>query len=201
MITYQQTAKNNKMKILVINGHPDEKSYVSALFQEYVAHIDQGKHELEILELGKMSFDPVLRYGYRKRMADNEEIIRSQELLKWADHFVFFYPVWFETVPSLLKGWFERVLTPGIAYNANGYRIEKHLKGKTAHLVSTSMAPKIHQIFRGDIELKTVKRTLAFCGIKVKIVDRLGHYVMGKYESERKRHAFLNHIARRARNL
>jgi len=51
------------MKILVINGHPDEKSYISALFQAYVSHIDQGKHELKILELGKLSFDPVLRYG------------------------------------------------------------------------------------------------------------------------------------------
>ena len=190
-----------KMKILVINGHPDEKSYVSALFQAYVDHIDQSKHELEVLELGKMSFDPVLRYGFRKRMEIDEEIVKSQELLKWADHFVFFYPIWFETAPSLLKGWFERVLTPGVAYNMDGYRIEKHLKGKTAHLVSTSMAPKFYQILKGDIELKTVKRTLSFCGVKVKMVDRLGHYVMGKYENKRKRYMFLNHIAKRARNL
>lgn len=189
------------MKILVINGHPDEKSYISALFQAYVAHIDQEKHELKILELGKLSFDPVLRYGFRKRMEIDKEIVQSQELLKWAEHYVFFYPIWFETVPSLLKGWFERVLTPGVAYNMDGYRIKKHLKGKTAHLVSTSMSPKIYQILKGDIELKTVKRTLSFCGIKVKVIDRLGHYVMGKYENERKRHIFLNHIAERARNL
>ena len=189
------------MKILVINGHPDELSYISALFQAYVAHIDQEKHELEILELGKMSFDPVLRYGLRKRMEIDEEIVRSQELLKWAEHFVFFYPIWFETVPSLLKGWFERVLAPGVAYNMDGYRIKKHLKGKTAHLIQTSAAPKIYQILKGDIELKTVKRILSFCGIKVRVIDRLGHYVTGKYEDESKRHLFLNHIAERARNL
>ena len=189
------------MKILVINGHPDEKSYISALFQAYVDNIDQGKHELEILELGKMGFDPVLRYGFRKRMEIDNEIVQSQELLKWAEHFVFFYPIWFETAPSLLKGWFERVLTPGVAYNMDGYRIKKHLKGKSAHLISTSMAPKIYQILKRDIELKTVKPTLSFCGIKVKMVDRLGHYVMGKYENERKRHTFLIHITKRTKNL
>jgi len=189
------------MNILVINGHPDAKSYVSALFEAYVDNIDQDKHELEVLELGKMSFDPVLRFGYRKRMDLNAEVEKSQALLKWADHFVFFYPIWFETVPSLLKGWFERVLTPGIAYNMNGYRIQKHLKGKTAHLVFTSISPISYQILKGNIELKTIKRTLSFCGIKVKTVDRLGHYVVGKHENETKRRAFINHIRLRAMKL
>lgn len=189
------------MKILVINGHPDAESYVAALFKTYVAHLDQSKHELEILELGKMKFDPVLRYGYRKRMCLDDEIEKSQVLLKWADHLVFFYPIWFEGAPSLLKGWFERVLTPSFAYNMKGYRIVKHLKGKTAHLVFTSIAPKCYQKLKGDIELKTVKRVLTFCGIKVKSVDRMGHYVVGKYESQKKRLLFLELIAKRARNL
>jgi hypothetical protein len=38
--------------------------------------------------------------------------------------------IWFETVPSLLKGWFERVFTPGVAHQMDGYKITKYLKGK-----------------------------------------------------------------------
>lgn len=189
------------MKILVINGHPDAQSYISALFNTYIKQIDTQKHQLEVLELGKMKFDPVLRYGYRKRMEPDVEIEQSQALLKWAEHLVIFYPIWFETMPSLLKGWFDRVLAPGVAYNMNGYHITKHFYGKTAHLVFTSISPTIYQKLRGDIELKTVKRMLDFCGIKVKYVDRLGHYVVGKYESHEKRQQFLTKIEMRAKKL
>ena len=59
------------MKILLINGHPDDESYVSNLFREYLENINTDKHEIRTLELGKMKFDPVLRYGYRKRMDDD----------------------------------------------------------------------------------------------------------------------------------
>ncbi|WP_415635732.1 NAD(P)H-dependent oxidoreductase, partial [Pseudostreptobacillus hongkongensis] len=42
-------------------------------------------------------FDSVLRYGYRKRMEKDENISRSQELLLWADHIVFVYPIWWSS--------------------------------------------------------------------------------------------------------
>ena len=100
------------MNILIINGHPDKESFVTALFKKYAENVDKKQHNVKTLDLSEMQFDPVLRFGYRKRMEADKEIELSQELIKWADHFVFFYPVWFETVPSLLKGWFDRVLSP-----------------------------------------------------------------------------------------
>ena len=134
-------------------------------------------------------------------MNTGSKILESQAYLKWAEHIVLFYPIWFETVPSLLKGWFERVLTPGVAYNVDGYKVQKLLDGKTAHLISTSMAPVVYQVVKGDIELKTVKRLLKFCGVKVVRVDRLGHYVVGKYEDLSKRKDFLNKIAKSAATI
>ena len=186
------------MKIVIVNGHPDGESFVSALFNKYVENINKKQHEVKVLNLSEMKFDPVLRFGLRKRMEPDKEIELSQELIKWADHFVFFYPIWFGAVPSLLKGWFERVFTPGIAYNMDGFRIKKLLKGKTSHLVTTSGSPVFWQIISGNIELKLVKRMLSFFGIKTIIVDRLGlaDKEMGK---KGKREAFLEHIGKRAR--
>ena len=77
------------MNILVINGHPDAGSFCESVFAEFVRGLNAKKHKIETLELGKMDFDPVLRFGYRKRMPEDAEILRSQELLKWADHLVF----------------------------------------------------------------------------------------------------------------
>jgi putative NADPH-quinone reductase len=130
----------------------------------------------------------------------DSEIEHSQELIKWADHFVFFYPIWFETIPSLLKGWFERVFTPGIAYQMDGYKITKYLKGKTAHLVFTSQGPIFWQKLTGNFELKLVKRILQFCGIKTIRVDRRGQ-VVGKYVRLEERNKFLELIGNRAMKI
>ena len=67
------------MKILVINGHPDKESYCQAIFQTIVENIDPGRHELETINLNEEDFDPVLRYGYRKRMDEDSFILRSQD--------------------------------------------------------------------------------------------------------------------------
>ena len=93
------------MNILVVNGHPDKESFCEAIFNSYVDNIDRDKHDIETLKLNDIDFDPVLRYGYRKRMEKDENISRSQELLLWADHIVFVYPIWWSSMPSLLKGW------------------------------------------------------------------------------------------------
>ena len=188
------------MKILAINGHPDKESFVSALFSKYIENINQGKHDLKVLDLSGMKFDPVLRFGYRKKMEMDNEIELSQESIKWADHIVFFYPIWFGAVPSLLKGWFERVITPGFAFNMDGFKISKYFKGKTAHLVITSGSPLFWQRISGNIELRMVKRLLSFCGIKVIKVDRLGS-VVGKFENVLKREEFLQRIGIYAKRM
>jgi len=185
------------MKVLVINGHPDSESYISTLFNAYHHKVDLSKHEVKILELGKINFDPVLRFGYRKIMDNDHEMALSRDYLKWADHIVLFFPIWFETVPSLLKGWFDRTLVPGFAFNMEGYKVTKYFKGKTAHLVFTSLAPKIYQKIRGDIERKTVTRLLSFCGIKTIKIDRLA----GIKANKNKRGAFIKIIEKRALSL
>ena len=59
------------MKILVINGHPDKESYCQAIFKTIVETIDSNRHELKVINLNEEDFDPVLRYGYRKRMEED----------------------------------------------------------------------------------------------------------------------------------
>lgn len=41
---------------------------------------------------------------------------RCQESLLWAEHLIIVYPVWWGTMPALLKGWLDRVLLPGFAF-------------------------------------------------------------------------------------
>ena len=175
-------------KILVINAHPYDESYVSELFRTYVNHLDTNKHQVKTIELGKMTFDPVLRYGYTKRMPVDNDIELSQNLLNWADHIVFFYPIWWTTMPALLKGWIDRVITPGFAFNSQGFKTTKHLKGRTAQLFMTSDAPALYQRLILNSPVRLMKRhILGYCGIKVVKSDIFGMVKSAKRERARKR--------------
>ena len=207
------------MNILVINGHPDKESYCQAIFQTIVESIDSNRHELEVINLNEEEFDPVLRYGYRQRMEDNPFILRSQELIQWADHLIFVYPIWWSSMPSLLKGWIDRVFTPGIAYSANnrgsfilnylrGKQFKKLLKGKTASIYATSMAPTWwYKVFSGPINIpdsygiSVLKNAvLNHCGIKTKRVSILGE--LGReVNTSSTREKFLQKVAKEVRVL
>ena len=207
------------MNILVINGHPDKESYCQAIFQTIVENIDSKRHELEMVNLNEEEFDPVLRYGYRQRMKENPFILRSQELIQWADHLIFVYPIWWSSMPSLLKGWIDRVFTPGIAYSANnrgsfilnylrGKQFKKLLKGKTASIYATSMAPTWwYTVFSGPINIpdsygiSVLKNAvLNHCGIKTKRVSILGE--LGReVNTSSTRHKYLQKVAEEVRVL
>lgn len=182
------------MNILVINGHPDKKSFSASIFNEIIENLNKEKHKIETLNLADMKFDPVLRFGYRERMKEDTEITHSQELIQWADHLIFIYPIWWSSMPSLMKGWIDRVFTPGFAYSSNrkgifvlnfitGRQFKKLLKNKTADIITTSQGPSWwYKIFSGIISVPDSygiavlkSAVLNHCGIKTKKVINLGN--------------------------
>ena len=156
-------------KIVIIYGHPLEDSYCTQLADAYAKGALDCGAEIRKLELSKMDFDPVLRYGYKKRMVEESDLIWSKESIVWADHIVFAYPVWWGTMPSLLKGFVDRVFTPGYAFNyVKGSRFnEKLLKGKTARVIVTSDAPSwyIGLIWKGITKIQIKQTILNYCGV------------------------------------
>ncbi|MDR0366905.1 MAG: NAD(P)H-dependent oxidoreductase [Bifidobacteriaceae bacterium] len=186
-------------KILAILGHPNEGSFNQAIFDAYVRALDGAPCEVETLELGKADFDPVLRFGYSKRMAEDPFVTRSQELITWADHLVVVFPVWWSQMPALLKGWFDRVFTPGFAYNMNGFRSVKHLAGRTATVVTTAQAPAWWLGVSGNsLHRLTKKQIFGLCGIKV--TGRLSYGMAhSKRDTEERRAVFLEKVRTAAR--
>ena len=207
------------MNILVINGHPDKKSFSAAIFNKVIDNLDNEKHEIETLNLAEMKFDPVLRFGYRERMEEDAEIVRSQELIQWADHLIFIYPIWWSSMPSLMKGWIDRVFTPGIAYSSNqkgifvlnfitGRQFKRLLKNKTADIITTSQGPGWwYKIFSGIVSVPDSygvavlkNAVLNHCGIKTKKVINLGNMNRDSNTPE-VRKKFLKKIANYASNI
>ena len=99
------------MKILVIQGSPDAASYSQELASAYAEEASRAGHDVRTIDLATEDFDPNLRYGYRQHMEDESAPQRYQELIAWADHLVFSFPIWWSAEPAILKGFIDRTFT------------------------------------------------------------------------------------------
>jgi putative NADPH-quinone reductase len=158
-------------RILVILGQPDRKSFGGALAQAYIDGAREGGAEVREIYLGEIKFDPA---PIGKPGAMEPDLVQAQESIKWAEHLVFIYPIWWGTIPALLKGFIERTFSPGFAVNFRGRLWDKLLKGRSARLIVTLNTPSfIYRWVFGAPGHKTMKSTiLKFSGVSpVRISD------------------------------
>jgi NAD(P)H dehydrogenase (quinone) len=165
-------------KVLIINGHPNPSSFCDALSMAYQKGAQTAGHEVDLLNVRDLSFDLNLRNGYSKSIELSPDVKLAQEKIKWAKHIVIVHPVWWGSVPALLKGFFDTVLLPGFAfkYRENSPLWDKLLKGKTGHLIYTCDTPIwLYKYFFSAPSVNHVKnRTLHFCGIAPVKVTAIG---------------------------
>lgn len=165
-------------KILLINGHPNPESLNAAFVQAYKEALDNKEVEVKVLAIHAMNFEPSLKFGYTKRMEVESDILLAQELITWADHLVWFHPVWWGGLPALTKGFIDRVFTPGFAfkYRDNSVWWDKLLTGKTARIITSLDQPAIYyRMMFGRPSVNQLKKsTLQFCGIKPVKVSYFG---------------------------
>ncbi len=171
-------------KILIINGHPDKESFNFALSEAYKkGALDSGAEIQEILVRG-LIFNPNLQFGYRKRTELEPDLIDAQEKIKWATHLVWIYPVWWGSLPAILKGFIDRVFLPGFAFQKreNSVWWDKLLTGKTARIICTLDQPAWYYwlVYRQPSTNAMKKLTLEFSGIKPVKVTTIGPIRLSK---------------------
>jgi len=105
----------------VIHSHPVTDSFSGALRDSAIEGARAAGHDVRVLDLGAMSFNPVMSAeelrGYKAvTPVANEDLTVHIDAVRWADVLVFVYPTWWSALPAQLKGWLERVMRPGVAF-------------------------------------------------------------------------------------
>ncbi|CAN7358110.1 NAD(P)H-dependent oxidoreductase [Variovorax paradoxus] len=164
------------MKILVVYAHPEARSLNGSLKQFMRERLAAAGHEVQVSDLYAMQWKATLAaddFAHLEpgapfdAIADSqrafeagtqrEEVAAEQAKLLWADTVIFQFPLWWYTMPAILKGWVDRVYAYGFAYGV-GEHSDRHwgdrfgqgvMAGKRAMLVVTTGGWASHYSARG----------------------------------------------------
>ncbi len=168
------------MNIYILLAHPDSDSYNGKIADTYQQAAIAAGHSVKRQNLGDMKFDPILWKGYKTRQELEPDLLIAQQYILWCQHWVIIYPIWWGSVPALLKGFLDRTLYSGFAYKYHdkGPLWDKLLKGRSAQLITTCDAPWwwIWIMYRNSDTNMLKRAVLNFCGIapvKIKRIDNV----------------------------
>jgi len=160
-------------KILILLGNSDKETYSGHLADVYEEGAKEEGHEVRRINIGEIQFDPILHKGYKEIQELEPDLKKLQEDWQWADHVVIVYPNWWNTMPAILKGLFDRMWLPGFAFNFDKEtkKLIQRLKGKTARVI---IVAGTHSPFKtwwqfGDYTNEIQHGILEFAGIKTKV--------------------------------
>jgi putative NADPH-quinone reductase len=163
-------------KIFLLLGHPDKSGFSGAVADAYEAGAREAGFTIERMNLGEMQFDPILHQGYRAMQELEPDLVKFQQFVKDADHFVIVYPVWWVGMPALLKGLFDRAWLPGSAFRymrmPSGKRSifwHRMYRGKSARIfMASGTQPLLVRFLPGNVNAQLKWGILWFAGYSVR---------------------------------
>lgn len=148
------------MNVLIVLAHPEPKSFNHAMKDAAVATFAAQGHAVQVSDLYAMQFNPVLDRHDFQTLSNPEffkpqmeqmqatanqtfapQVAAEQEKLRWADLVIFQFPLWWFSIPAILKGWMDRVLAMGFAYGGAKWYDQGVFRGKKAMLSFTTGGP------------------------------------------------------------
>ena len=184
------------MKTIVFS-HPYSKSFNKAILDNIVQKLDETKEKYTIIDLNKDGFNPVMTDEelslYSQGKSIDPLVEKYQEILKNTDELVFVFPIWWMSMPAILKGFFDKVMVKGFAYESAKNGIKGLLTNiKTAKMITTAEAPKILLSITGfGITMK--KANLGGVGIKK---TEWIHYSLKSKGKDEDRRKFLEKVGK-----
>lgn len=131
------------MKHLIVVAHPLEASLTMSLARTYADELERLGHTQKTYDLYRMRFDPALPAGELAAAdaAADPRIGEMQRDIAEADAVAVIYPLWWLSMPAMMKGFVDRVFARGFAYESENGTFNGLLKGKKAILITLSGAP------------------------------------------------------------
>jgi len=123
------------MRVLIVHAHPETASFNASMMRKAVSTLAEVGHEVLVSDLYAMEFDPVSDRRNFRTVADAERLDQQREeayasanggyvvelqaemdKVVWCNALILQFPLWWLSMPAILKGWFDRVFALGRSY-------------------------------------------------------------------------------------
>lgn len=156
------------MRVHVVHAHPVETSFNRALFNAVIEELTSKGHEVDALNLYDERFDAVLsreeRLNYHEVPGNLTPAVKPYvDRLRAAEAIIFVHPVWNYGYPAILKGYFDRIFLPGVAFVLEGGgdrgNLVPNLKNiKKAAFITTYGGNRLRTMIMGDPPRRIARR-------------------------------------------
>ena len=168
------------MKTLIVFNHPYGGSYCASIMAAVEKGLDKSSQPYKTINLDQEEFDPVMRSkdliafagagrtGEEALAVVDEMVIRYKGMLEWAEHLVMIFPIWWMTMPAMMKGFVDKVIFPAVAYNMDKGKLVSRLPIRKVTVITTMNTPAdvYRDSFNNSIEGSLIKGTFRQIGIE-----------------------------------
>lgn len=138
------------MTVLLVLDHPYAGSFSHALLDAARRGASDAGHDVDVIDLAADGFDPAMSVSeldlWRSGRAGDPLVLDYQRRMLEADHLAFVFPIWWMTMPARTKGFLDKVLLPGVAYDEprpGGRLVGRLHRLRSVTLVTASTTPTI----------------------------------------------------------
>jgi len=175
------------MRWYVLLAHPNTESFNHAVCQAFVNGLGDAGAKVEVNDLHASRFNPIMAGDDFNQFAKDgtlpADILAEQAKVNRADGLALIYPVWWNEAPAILKGWIDRVLAKGWAYDVTpAGKFLALLKLKKVIIFNTADNPLALLEGAGlnnATRLTKDAGTFGFCGVKT-----VEHHILGDVGSD-----------------
>lgn len=181
------------MNVLIVYAHYEPSSFTAAMKNLAVEVLTRKGHSVVVSDLYGEGFNPVAqkwdfvttsgshfnymleqKHAAKLDMGFSPDILGEIQKIKTADIIILATPLWWSGVPAILKGWFDRVLAMGVAWDGGRFYEKGLLRGKQAMLMVSAGHPEdyyrdngLHKVTPLQVLHGINHETLAFCGLDI----------------------------------
>jgi len=192
------------MKVNVVYAHPVADSYLASLHQRVVKTLKARGDEVIDFDLYQMKFNPTMQpeewRGHYDPTQAPKDLQPYIDALLWAEACVFCFPTWWSGMPAILKGYFDRVWRPGIAYEVppdDGLIKPALLNIRRMGVVTTCGSPWWYT----RLYMQNPGKKVLLRGLKTTYGRSVRHLYLSRYSvhsiSDEKREMFAREVERR----
>lgn len=162
------------MRTVIVFNHPYKGSYCNAILNAVTKGLQKSRREVDLMHLDKDGFNPRMTSvdleAFVAHQPVDPQVIDYNKRLKNADHLIFIFPIWWDIMPAATKGFIDRVLFPGVAYDHHprGFGLIPLLKDlKRITIITTMNKPRImYSLLIGNlirkVMIKSVFKTMGY---------------------------------------